>query len=48
MHLDICQKWKQMLHEVRKTYAKTLYTMDLHLHMHFDILNKMERYLNNM
>ena len=29
-----------MLHQVRKTYAKTLYTMNIHLNMHLDILKK--------
>ena len=31
-----------MLHQVRKSYTKTLYTMNLYLHMHLDILKKME------
>ena len=29
-----------MLHQVRQMYAKTLYTMNLHLNMHLDILKK--------
>ena len=33
-----------MLHEVRKT----LYTMNLHLHMHLDVLHKMDRYLKDI
>ena len=29
----------------RKGYTKTLYKMNLHLHMHLDILKKMGRYV---
>ena len=32
-----------MPHHVRKTDIKTLYTMNLHLNVHLDILKKMER-----
>ena len=32
-----------MLHWVRTSYTKTLYSMNLHLHMHLDVLKKIER-----
>ena len=41
-----------MLYQVIKSYTNTLYTMNLHLHMHLDILKKMKRnvkkYISNI